>query len=70
MLQLYADLKDDANKEIENNVKRYISYKLYINWKWGRLGAGRRKRVCKCVEQEIKLNFSLKQYIGYVESNV
>ena len=68
MLHLYADLNDEVNKGMDNNVKRYICYKLYIFWKWGRLGAGNRKRVCRCVELEIKENFSSKRYKGFISS--
>ena len=57
LMQLYFDLSLEVNNHMTNKQKRFQCYRFYTRLVYRRLGAGVRRRVCPCVQQEISLNF-------------
>ena len=57
MVYLFMDLHFQSNEDLTNREKRYIRYRWFTRVCHGFLMAGGRRRICPCVETEIKILF-------------
>ena len=57
MIHLFMDLLMPPNASLMNRSKRFICYRFYTLIRHGRLSAGDRRRICRCVSMEIEEMF-------------